>query len=130
MHVGAINLYASWNGGRNSANKILVEFFGTNTNYNFSETCSKPQTDLFRPTGGAYVGSKSSPDDARSEEENPVATTIVPTSDGASISTQSEPQVGTCSKDMRSYPSSISFTFHYLAFVSHDSFPYLSVVVM
>ena len=35
-----------------------------------------------------------------------------------------------CSKDMRSYPSSISFTFHYLAFVSHDSFPYLSVVVM
>ena len=33
-----------------------------------------------------------------------------------------------CSKDMRSYPSSISFTFHYLPFVSHDSFPYLSVV--
>jgi len=27
----------------------------------------------------------------------------------------------TCSKDMGSYPSSILFTFHYLAFVSHDS---------
>ena len=36
----------------------------------------------------------------------------------------------TCSKDMRSYPSFISFTFHYSAFVLHDSFPYLSVVVM
>jgi len=35
-----------------------------------------------------------------------------------------------CSKDMGSYPSLISFTFHYLAFVSHDSLPYLSVVVM
>ena len=35
-----------------------------------------------------------------------------------------------CSKDMGSYPSLISFTFHYLAFVSHDSLPYLSVIVM
>jgi len=35
-----------------------------------------------------------------------------------------------CSKDMGSYPSLISFTSHYLAFVSHDSLPYLSVVVM
>jgi len=35
-----------------------------------------------------------------------------------------------CSKDMGSYPSLISFTFHYLAFVSHDSLPYLSVVVI
>ena len=35
-----------------------------------------------------------------------------------------------CSKDMGSYPSLISFTFHYLAFVLHDSLPYLSVVVM
>jgi len=32
-----------------------------------------------------------------------------------------------CNKDMGFYPSSILFTFHYLAFVSHDSFPYLSV---
>ena len=31
----------------------------------------------------------------------------------------------TCSKDMRSYPSFISFTFHYSAFISHDSFPIL-----
>jgi len=38
--------------------------------------------------------------------------------------------LGECSKDMGSYPSLISFTFHYLAFVSHDSLPYLSVVVM
>ena len=28
---------------------------------------------------------------------------------------------------MGCYPSSILFTFHHLAFVSHDSFPYLSV---
>jgi hypothetical protein len=35
-----------------------------------------------------------------------------------------------CSKDMGSYPFFILFTFHYLAFVSHDSLPYLSVVVM
>jgi len=32
-----------------------------------------------------------------------------------------------CNKDMGFYPSSILFTFHYLAFLSHDSFPYLSV---
>ena len=34
---------------------------------------------------------------------------------------------GSCNKDIGFYPSSILFTFHYLAFVSHDSFPYLSV---
>ena len=34
-----------------------------------------------------------------------------------------------CNKDMEFYPFSILFTFHYLAFVSHDSLPYLSVVV-
>ena len=33
-----------------------------------------------------------------------------------------------CNKDMGFYPFTILFTFHYLAFVSHDSFPYLSVV--
>jgi len=32
-----------------------------------------------------------------------------------------------CNKDMGCYPSSILFTFHHLAFVSHVSFPYLSV---
>ena len=37
---------------------------------------------------------------------------------------------GGCSKDMGSNPSLITFTFHYLPFVSHDSLPYLSVVVM
>jgi len=37
--------------------------------------------------------------------------------------------VGGCNKDMGSYPSFTLFTFHYLGFVSHDSFPYLSVVV-
>jgi len=35
--------------------------------------------------------------------------------------------VSHCNKDMGFYPSSILFIFHYLAFVSHDSFPYLSV---
>ena len=34
-----------------------------------------------------------------------------------------------CSKDMESHLSFISFTFHYLAFLSHDSFPYLSVLL-
>jgi len=34
-----------------------------------------------------------------------------------------------CNKDMGSYPSFTLFTFHYLVFVSHDPFPYLSVVV-
>ena len=37
-------------------------------------------------------------------------------------------QLAYCRKDMRSYPSFISFTFHHLASVSHDSFPYMSVV--
>jgi len=32
-----------------------------------------------------------------------------------------------CNKNMGCYPSSILFTFHHLAFASHDSFPYLSV---
>jgi len=35
--------------------------------------------------------------------------------------------IAPCSKDIGSYHSLIAFTFHYLAFVSHDSFPYLSV---
>ena len=34
-----------------------------------------------------------------------------------------------CNRYRRSYPFSILITFHYLAFVSHDSFLYLSAVV-
>ena len=34
-----------------------------------------------------------------------------------------------CSRYMVSYPSLTLFTFHYLAFVSYDSFLYLSAVV-
>ena len=36
---------------------------------------------------------------------------------------------GLCNRYRRSYPFSMLITFHYLAFVSHDSFLYLSAVV-
>ena len=36
---------------------------------------------------------------------------------------------GLCNRYRGSYPFSMLFTFHYLAFVSHDSFLYLSAVV-
>ena len=54
-------------------NSILVEFFGIDAAYNFVNAFSQPNTNLLRPSGGAYVGSKATADDSRSEDENPVA---------------------------------------------------------
>jgi hypothetical protein len=65
--VGSIDLWSAWTNGRDSANKILVEFFGANATYNFDTTFSKPDTDFLRPTGAGYVGIKATKDDDRSE---------------------------------------------------------------
>lgn len=69
--VGNVDLRTAWDNGRQSANSILTKFFGADAAYNFVGTFSKPETDLLRLTGGVYVGSKATADDAHSEEENP-----------------------------------------------------------
>lgn len=70
--VGNVDLRTAWDDGCQSANSILVEFF-VDAAYNFANAFSQPNTDLLRPSGGAYVGSKATADDSRSEDENPVA---------------------------------------------------------
>ena len=72
--VGNVNLRAAWADGCKSANTILGDFFGIDATYDFVNAFSQPNTDLLRLSGGAYVGSKATVDDSRSEDENLMAT--------------------------------------------------------
>ena len=69
VRVGDVDIKAEWKKGQMSAQDILCKYFGKDP-VNFNELFSKADHDLLRPLG-KYVGVKSIPDDARSEEENP-----------------------------------------------------------
>ncbi|KAF8163984.1 hypothetical protein BJ912DRAFT_1097015 [Pholiota molesta] len=67
--VGDVDLRAVWNAGRDAANNLLEEYFGTTARFD-QDLFGKKGHDLQRPNG-KYVGVDSTSDDMRSEEENP-----------------------------------------------------------
>lgn len=68
MRVGSVNLKREWDSGRVEALAMLADFFGDRLVIDFTEIFSHDDIDLLRPTG-EYVGTKTTPDDARSEVE-------------------------------------------------------------
>ena len=68
--VGSVDLKLIWLEGREAASRTLKGIFGENQISEFEVLFSKPNCDLLRPEG-KYVGVKETPDDTRSEEENP-----------------------------------------------------------
>jgi len=68
--VGSVDLKLIWLEGREAASRTLKGVFGENNICEFDVLFSKSNCDLLRPEG-KYVGVKETPDDTRSEEENP-----------------------------------------------------------
>jgi hypothetical protein len=67
--VGDVDIKVQWTKGQTAAKNILCKYFGK-VPVNFNELFSKADHDLLRPLG-KYIGVKSIPDDACSEDENP-----------------------------------------------------------
>lgn len=63
-----MDIKAEWKKGQTAAENILHKYFGKDP-VNFDELFSKTDHNLLRPLG-RYVGVKSTPDDAHSEEEH------------------------------------------------------------
>jgi hypothetical protein len=66
--VGQVELSAEWINGRNDANILLKEYFGSEECVDFAALWLQPGKDMLQPVhSGTYVGSQWSHDDERSE---------------------------------------------------------------
>lgn len=68
VEVGSFLLLIAWYEAQRESNQELIEEFGPAGDIDFEALFSQPNHDLLRPAG-EYIGIRSTPDDARSEEE-------------------------------------------------------------
>ncbi|THH30272.1 hypothetical protein EUX98_g3939 [Antrodiella citrinella] len=74
VRVGNIDIAHEWTAGQETANRILVSYFGLSASVDFDEFFDgRENCDLLRPLGNDYVGVNLTADDDRTERREPIS---------------------------------------------------------